>query len=303
MVQENRLHPSDLIMPMFIKEGSHIKHPIQSMPGQYQWSPDQALLTLKEWVRKGVHSIILFGIPEKKDEWGSEGCNPNSFLIKTIQAIKNTFPSLLVISDICFCEYTDHGHCGLIINDDVGNDETLPLIAKQSLIHAQNGSDMIAPSGMMDGMVASIRKELDDHGFTKTPIMSYAVKYASSFYGPFREAAESTPSFGDRKTYQMNGANSDEALHEVQLDIEEGADILMVKPALPYLDILQRLKTRFNCPIAAYQVSGEYSMIKIACEKGLFDEKAIVEESLTSIKRAGANMIISYFTESIIQDL
>lgn len=303
IVQETRLHPSNLIMPIFIIEGKNIKYPIKSMPGQYQWSIDQALIILKQWIGNGVHSIILFGIPENKDEVGNEALTPDGISIKAIKEIKEAFPNLFIISDICFCEYTNHGHCGIIKNKEVDNDETLHLLAKQSLLHVQAGSDMIAPSGMIDGMVGVIRDKLDAHNFQTKPIMSYAVKYASSFYGPFREAVDSGLSFGDRKSYQMHIGNSREAIKEAALDVEQGADILLVKPAQFYLDIIYQLKEKFYLPIAAYQVSGEYLMIKLASAQGVINEKNAVIESLTSMKRAGADIIISYFTESIIKEL
>jgi porphobilinogen synthase len=303
LVQETRLHPSNLVMPIFIKSGNNIKNPIQSMPGQFQYSIDQALIVIKKWISKGVHSILLFAIPQNKDFQGSDALSENGIAAKAIRIIKNTFPDLYLISDICFCEYTDHGHCGVVVNNELDNDATLPLIAKQALIHARSGVDLLAPSGMVDGMVYFIREALDQEGFSNNPIMSYSVKYNSAFYGPFREAVQSTPKFGDRRGYQMNPANAQEALREAKLDIEQGVDILMVKPALLYLDIIKMLSQHFTLPIAAYQVSGEYAAIKIAAQAGVLDERLAILESLLAIKRSGASLLISYFTESIIDKL
>ncbi|SDN69226.1 porphobilinogen synthase [Desulfonauticus submarinus] len=303
IVQETWLRPEDLVQPYFVVETSdkNFSKEITSMPGQFQLS----LFKLEEKVTKavdnGLKSVILFGIPEKKDEIASEAYNPKGIVQQAVHKLKRKFPDLVVITDVCLCEYTSHGHCGIIEDRHVQNDPTLKLLAKTALSHVKAGADIVAPSDMMDGRVKAIREILDKHGFIETPIMSYAVKYASSFYGPFREAAESTPQFGDRKSYQMNPANSNEAILEAKADFTEGADIIMVKPALPYLDILQRLKDSLFCPLAAYQVSGEYAQIKAASLNGWIDEKNVVLESLISIKRAGANLIISYFTEQVLK--
>ncbi len=303
MVRETILTRNDLIQPIFIHYGKGIKNPIPSMPGNYQFSIDQAIPVVKEWWERGIQSIILFGIPEHKDEVGSDSYDENGIIQTSLKALKDAVPEMYIITDVCFCEYTSHGHCGVIKNNDVDNDPTLALLQKQVISHAQAGADMVAPSGMMDGMIGAIREALDESGFEHIPIMSYAAKYASSFYGPFRDAAESAPQFGDRSTYQMDPANSDEAMREVTLDIEEGADIVMVKPALAYLDIIYRVKQEFNMPTAAYQVSGEFSLIKAAAEKGWIDHDRMALESLLSIKRAGADLIISYFAQEIIDKL
>ena len=303
MIRETLLTGADLIMPMFVRHGKNIRNPVRSMPGNYQFSVDQLTENCKILMEKGVHSILLFGIPDQKDETGEVACSPDGIVQQAIRAIKKEIPEMLVIADVCNCEYTSHGHCGTIINGDVDNDSTLATLARQSLSLARAGADMIAPSDMMDGRVTVIRTELDKNGFHNLPVMSYSAKYSSSFYGPFREAAESTPQFGNRATYQMDPANKDEALREVALDIEEGADIVMVKPALSYLDVINEVKNSFNIPVAAYNVSGEFSMVKAAAEKGWIDEKRIVREILTSIKRAGADIIISYHTQDIISEL
>ncbi len=303
MVRETILTADDLIMPLFVRPGVNIKKPISSMPGNYQFSVDLLVENCKELYIKGVKSILLFGIPECKDETGEVACSHDGIVQQAIRAIKKELPNLYVIADVCNCEYTTHGHCGTIINGDVDNDSTLITLAQQSLSLAQAGVDMVAPSDMMDGRVGAIRKLLDENGFKNMPIMAYSAKYASGFYGPFREAAESAPQFGNRSTYQMDPANKNEALREVALDIEEGADIVMVKPALSYLDIISEVKHNFNTPIAAYNVSGEFSMVKAAAEKGWIDEKRVVKEILTSIKRAGADIIISYHTQDIITEL
>lgn len=302
MVRETHLSVNDLIQPLFIKHGDGDKSEITSMPGQYQLSlkdlPDEA----RAIEQSGIRSVILFGIPEHKDAKGSDALNKNGIIAKAIRTIKEVCPNLVVIADTCFCEYTDHGHCGVVDKSQaqmtVDNDKTLTLLAKQAVLQAQAGADIIAPSGMMDGMVAAIRDGLDKAGFFHIPILSYAVKYASAFYGPFRDAAEGAPSFGDRTTYQMDPANRNEALREAELDVEEGADMLMVKPAMNYLDIIYQLKLQFpEMPLAAYQVSGEYAMIKAAAQNNWLDENKIVEESLLAIKRAGADTIISYFAK------
>ncbi len=291
---ETELAPRRLIAPLFVREGRGIKHPISSMPGQAQMSLDVLLQETKTLYRKGISSVLLFGIPAKKDAIGSQAYATNGIVQQALRAIKKAQPDMLLIADLCFCEYTSHGHCGIIKKGDVDNDKTLKLIAKTAVAQAKAGADIIAPSGMMDGMVKTIRHALDKNGFKNTLIMSYAAKYASAFYGPFREAAESAPQFGDRHSYQMNPANAEEALREVALDLEEGADIVMVKPALAYLDIIRRVKEKFNVPVAAYNVSGEYAMVKAAALKGWIDEKRITKEILTSIRRAGADWIITY---------
>lgn len=294
MVRETSLSVNDLIYPLFIEEKSGIKKEIESMPGIFRYSLDKISEELDEVVALGIQSVILFAIPLKKDEIGSEAMNENGIIPQAIRFIKKNYPQLYVVSDICFCEYTNHGHCGIIHNNDVDNDATLLNLNKQVLAHARAGVDMVAPSGMMDGTVASLRDELDENGFTNIPIMGYSVKYASAFYGPFRDAADSTPSFGDRRTYQMDPANRNEAIREAALDVEEGADIIMVKPALSYLDIIRDLKNNFDVPIAAYNVSGEYAMIKAAGKNGWIDEEKVMMEKLISIKRAGADIIITY---------
>lgn len=297
LIRENTLTPDKLILPLFVSFGKGIKKPIKSMPGHYQLSCDRITREAKEAKNLGIGGVILFGIPEKKDKTGSSAYDPKGPVQNAIKAIKDSAPELIVITDVCMCEYTSHGHCGVIKNKEVDNDGTLRLLSKEALSHAQAGADMVAPSDMMDGRVGAIRATLDKAGFSRIPIMSYAAKYASAFYGPFREAAESTPAFGDRRSYQMDPANSDEAIREALLDIEEGADIVMVKPALPYLDIIRRVKDRTGYPVAAYNVSGEFSMLKAAGEKGWLDEKRAMMESLLSIKRAGADIIITYFAK------
>ncbi len=297
MVRETTLSPSDLILPLFVVYGQDVKNPISSMPGHYQLSVDKVVDEAKEIKSLGIPAVILFGIPESKDDSGSSAFDPYGPVQEAVKAIKDAVPELVVITDVCMCEYTSHGHCGIIKDNDVDNDSTLELLAKEALSHAKAGADMVAPSDMMDGRVSAIRSALDDEGFYNVPIMSYAAKFASAFYGPFREAAESTPQFGDRRSYQMDPANSDEAVREVLLDIEEGADIVMVKPALPYLDIIRRVKTEHGYPVAAYNVSGEFSMIKAASEKGWLDGERAMMESLISIKRAGADLILTYFAK------
>jgi len=297
MIRETTLSVDDLILPLFITFGKGRKIAIKSMPGHYQLSVDNLAKEVKEIKSLGIPAVILFGIPEHKDEVGSEAYNPKGVVQHAIKTIKDKAPELIVITDVCMCEYTSHGHCGIIKQGDVDNDATLELLAKEALSHAKAGADMVAPSDMMDGRVAAIRKILDENGFSNIPIMSYAAKYASAFYGPFRDAAESTPQFGDRRSYQMDPANSDEALREVKLDIEEGADIVMVKPALPYLDIIKRIKDEFKYPVAAYNVSGEFAMIKAAEQLGWMDGQKAMMESLISIKRAGADLILTYFAK------
>jgi len=297
LVSETSLSPKNFIYPLFIAPGKNQARPIGSMPGVAQLSVDRAIRECEEAFDLGVPAVILFGIPERKDAVGSEAYAENGIVQQAIRAVKEKLPELLVITDVCLCEYTDHGHCGVVKNGAVDNDATLELLAQEALSHARAGADMVAPSDMMDGRVGAIRQLLDENGFVGTPIMSYAAKYASGFYGPFREAAESTPRFGDRRSYQMDPANADEALREVQLDIEEGADIVMVKPALAYLDIIYRVKQRFGYPVAAYNVSGEFSMIKAAGQNGWIEEERIMMEVLLAIKRAGADMILSYFAK------
>lgn len=294
MVRENHLSSNDFIYPLFIEEGEGIKKEIPSMPGIYRYSIDQLEGELQEIKELGIPSIMLFGIPQKKDAIGSSSWDDEGIVQQATKYIKNNFPEIYVLADVCFCEYTDHGHCGVLHGEEVDNDETLNNLGKQSLSLAKAGVDMIAPSGMMDGMVKTIREALDSNKFIDVPIMSYAVKYASAFYGPFRDAADSTPSFGDRKSYQMDPANRIEALKEAALDVVEGADILMVKPALSYLDILRDLKERHNLPMAAYNVSGEYAMLKAADAKGWIDGEKVMMEKLTSMKRAGADLILTY---------
>ncbi len=295
LIRETRVDVGDLIYPLFIVEGNKLKQEISSMPGQYRLSIDLLPKEAEGIAKLGIPAIILFGIPEKKDEVGSSAYDPRGVIQQAIKAIKKATPELLVITDVCLCEYTSHGHCGVIADGDVDNDKTLELIAKTALSHAQAGADMVAPSDMMDGRVRAIRQALDGDKFQNIPVMAYAAKYASAFYGPFREAAESTPQFGDRRSYQMDPPNWREALREVEQDIAEGADIVMVKPALPYLDVIRKVRDTFNHPLAAYSVSGEYAMVKAAAQQGWLDEKRIVLEMLTAIKRAGADIIITYY--------
>ncbi|MDP3357909.1 MAG: porphobilinogen synthase [Lutibacter sp.] len=299
LVRENRLTVDELIYPLFIEEGTNIETEIVSMPGIKRWSLDRISKELDEVVALDIPAVLLFGIPSKKDEIGSETWNDNGIMQNAIRFIKKNYPSLYVITDVCFCEYTSHGHCGVIHDNDVDNDATLLNIAKQVISHAKAGADMVAPSGMMDGMIATIREALDNTGFYDLPIMSYAVKYASAYYGPFRDAADSAPTFGDRRTYQMDSSNRDEALREATFDDQEGADILMVKPALAYLDIIRDVKNNFDRPVACYNVSGEYAMIKAAAEKGWIDGDRVMMESLLSMKRAGADIIITYFAKDV----
>jgi len=297
LIRETTLEPRNFIYPVFVGPGRDKVQPVASMPGVAQWSVDRLVNECVDVQSLGIPAVILFGIPEQKDAVGSEAYADGGVVQQAIRAIKEKLPDLLVITDVCLCEYTDHGHCGVIKNGDVDNDSTLELLAQEALSHAQAGADVVAPSDMMDGRVGAIRKALDEHGFTQTPIMAYAAKYASGFYGPFREAAESTPQFGDRRSYQMDPANANEALREVELDIREGADIVMVKPALAYLDVIYRVKEKFGYPVAAYNVSGEYSMIKAAGHQGWIDEQRIMMEVLFAIRRAGADMILTYFAK------
>lgn len=298
LVCETRLGVQNLIYPLFVYHGKNLRREIPSMPGQFQLSLDRLDDAVAEAAELGIRAILLFGIPELKDARGSAAARDDGIVQHAIKIARRVAPELLVITDLCFCEYTDHGHCGPLAEIggrlDVDNDATLPLLAEQAVSHARAGADMIAPSGMMDGMVQAIRQGLDQAGFTGVPIMSYAAKFASGYYGPFREAAESTPSFGDRRSYQMDPANTDEAIREVALDLAEGADIIMVKPALAYLDIVYRVKQTFGVPVAAYNVSGEYAMVKAAAANGWIDERRIVLETLTAMKRAGTDMILTY---------
>ncbi len=297
MVRETSLSPDDFIYPFFATYGRGVKKEVSSMPGCFQESIDELAKTAKEVYSLGIPSVMLFGIPEFKDEKGSEAYNDKGIVQNAIRAIKDMTPDLYVITDVCMCEYTTHGHCGIIENGDVANDPTLELLAMEAVSHAKAGADMLAPSDMMDGRVEALRLALDEEGFSDLPIMSYAAKYASAFYGPFREAAESTPQFGDRRSYQMDPSNRREALKEVALDIEEGADIVMVKPALSYLDIISDVRDSFDVPVAAYNVSGEYSLVKAAAQLGWIDGERMMMEILTSIKRAGADMILTYFAK------
>ncbi len=299
MVRENRLHRDDLILPLFVVEGEGVRQPVSSMPGVHRFSVDQVVTECKEVADAGVPSVILFGVPDEKDARGSGADAAGGITQRAIEAIKSQVPDLVVMTDVCLCEYTDHGHCGLIEGDTVSNDSSVARLAATALSHAQAGADIVAPSDMMDGRVAAMRTLLDDHGFEETPILSYAAKFASAYYGPFREAAESTPAFGDRRAYQMDPPNRREALREMRLDLEEGADALMVKPALPYLDILADARREFDVPLAAYHVSGEYAMIHAAAERGWIDGERAMEEALISIKRAGADWILTYAAKDI----
>lgn len=295
MVRETVLTADDLIYPMFVVPGQNFKREISAMPGQYQLSADTFVRELDHISTLGIRAVILFGIPENKDPHGLASCHPEGIVQQAVRAAKKEFPGLVVITDVCLCEYTSHGHCGVIRDGEVQNDETLDILARQALSHVEAGADMVAPSDMMDGRVAAIRRILDENGFGGTPVMSYAAKYASGFYGPFREAAESAPQFGDRRGYQMDPSNVREAMHETALDDREGADILMVKPALSYLDVIAKVRARFDRPVAAYNVSGEYSMVKAAARNGWIEEQRVALEILTSIKRAGADLILTYW--------
>ncbi len=301
LVRETALSVNDLIYPMFVVHGRDTATEISAMPGCYQYSIDNLIKAAKELAALGIPGTILFGVPASKDPFGLEAYADDGIIQQAVHAIKDAVPDLLVMTDVCLCEYTDHGHCGVVEAGEVQNDPTLELLVQESLSHARAGADVIAPSDMMDGRVGAIRTALDENGYENIPIMAYAAKYASAFYGPFREAAESTPQFGDRRSYQMDPANAEEALREVSLDIEEGADVLMVKPALSYLDIIHRVKTEFQVPVAAYNVSGEYAMVKAAAQNGWIDEERVALELLTSIKRAGADMILTYFAKSVVE--
>ena len=303
MVRETRVTADDLVLPLFVTPGSAVENEVGSMPGVFQQSVDKAAERAARAFDAGVPAVLLFGIPESKDARGSEALREDGVVQQAVRAIKVAAPELVVVTDVCLCEYTDHGHCGVLDGERVVNDATLEILAAEALSHARAGADVVAPSDMMDGRVGAIRETLDDDGFEDTAILSYAAKYCSGFYGPFREAAESAPQFGDRRSYQMDPANAREALREVELDLEEGADMVMVKPALPYLDVVRAVRDEFDVPLAAYQVSGEYSMIKAAGRAGWLDEARIAEETLTSIKRAGADMIITYFALDVAATL
>jgi porphobilinogen synthase len=298
-VRETRLSASGLVYPMFACPGKNVRVEVSSMPGIYQQSPDRIVEECREVAGLGVPAVILFGLPEHKDETGSEAADPHAAVQRSIEAIRKAKLDLLVATDVCLCEYTSHGHCGVIKDGEILNDPSIALLADAALSHARAGADIVAPSDMMDGRVAAIRRKLDDHGFTDIAILSYAAKYCSAFYGPFREAAQSAPQFGDRRSYQMDPANAREALREVALDLEEGADIIMVKPALPYLDIIQRVRERFDVPVAAYNVSAEYSMVKAAARNGWIDEQRTVLEIMTSIQRAGASIVLTYHAKDV----
>jgi len=297
MIRETALSVDDLIYPMFVIHGKNVRKEISSMPGNFQFSVDHLIKEAKTVHGLGIPAVILFGIPKTKDEMGSGAYDDRGIIQTAVRALKDKVPDLMVITDVCLCEYTSHGHCGIVENGEVLNDPTLELLAREAVSHARAGADMVAPSDMMDGRVGAIRDALDEEGFEAIPIMSYAVKYASAFYGPFRDAAESPPKFGDRSSYQMDQANTREAMREAELDASEGADILMVKPALPYLDIIYRVREEFDLPVAAYNVSGEYAMLKAAAKLGWLDEKKVMMESLTAIKRAGADMILTYWAK------
>ena len=301
MARETTLTPADLVAPLFVCHGEKVRRPIASMPGHAQLSVDEAAREAEALAALGVGGVILFGLPASKDAEGREAYAANGIVPKALRALKKAAPDLLLWADVCLCEYTDHGHCGVLngAGDQVDNDRTLPLLARAAVAYAEAGADLIAPSDMMDGRVGAIRRALDEAGRTDTPIVAYSAKYASAFYGPFREAAESAPQFGDRRGYQMDPANADEALREVALDLEEGADMVMVKPALPYLDVIRRVKERFGVPVAAYNVSGEFAMIKAAAQQGWLDGERAALESLTSIRRAGADVILTYFAKEI----
>ena len=303
MIRETEISVNDLILPLFAINGKGIKNPIASMPGQYQLSIDNLVKTAQKAFDLGIPAIMLFGIPDKKDPLGTSAYAKNGIVQKATSALKNKIPDLIVITDVCLCQYTDHGHCGIIKNNIIDNDASLDLLALTALSHAKAGADMVAPSDMMDGRVAEIRNLLDENSFTNIPIMSYSAKYCSAYYGPFRQAADSAPKFGDRRTYQMDPANAVEAIREVTMDIEEGADIIMIKPALPYLDIICRIRDEIDLPVAAYNVSGEYAMIKAADKMGWIDGKKVMMETLISIKRAGADMILTYFAIEAAKEL
>lgn len=299
LVRENRVDTGDLVYPIFVVEGTGIKQGISSMPGIFRFSPDKLDSEVEEVVRVKIPAVLLFGLPEHKDEVGSSAYDPEGVIQQAVRTIKKSVPELLVFTDVCLCQYTSHGHCGIVVGDQIDNDQTLPLLAKTALSHAEAGADIVAPSDMMDGRVKAIREMLDANGFQHIPILSYAAKYASAFYEPFREAAESAPQFGDRRSHQMDPSNVREALREVEQDIAEGADIIMIKPALAYLDVIRQVRNTFNYPLAAYNVSGEYAMVKAAVRQGWLDERKVVLEILTAIKRAGADIIITYHAKEV----
>ena len=301
MVRESTMSPSNFIYPMFVTHGQGLRQPIEPMPGCFHFSIDQLVLDVAEAAALGIPGVLLFGLPAEKDPAGSEGYDPEGIIQEAVRAIKKEVPAMMVITDVCMCEYTDHGHCGIIDNGKVDNDATLELLARTAVTQVQAGADMVAPSAMMDGQVKAIRDSLNDHGYEDVPVMGYAAKYASAFYGPFRVAAGSTPQFGDRRSYQMDPANAREAMREIESDIAEGADIVMVKPAMSYMDVIRRARERFDHPLAAYNVSGEYSMVKAAGSQGWIDEKRIILELLTSIRRAGADFILSYHAKEVSQ--
>jgi porphobilinogen synthase len=303
MIRETKLSVDNLIYPLFAVPGAKVKKPIDSMPGIFQMSVDHLIRETQRVKALGIPAVLLFGIPDKKDAIASGAMAKDGIIQQAIRGIKEKIPDILVITDVCLCEYTDHGHCGMLEKGDVANDATIEVLAETAISHAKAGADMVAPSAMMDGQIAALREGLDDAGFDTLPIMAYSAKYASCFYGPFREAAESTPAFGDRRAYQMDPANSDEAMREITLDVAEGADIIMVKPALAYLDVIRRAKEEFDLPLAAYNVSGEYSMIKAAAQMGWIDGERAMLESVTAIRRAGADMIITYFAPDIAKIL
>jgi porphobilinogen synthase len=297
LVRETQLAPDDFILPLFACPGQGVRKPISSMPGNFQLSIDELVKECAEALKLGIGGVILFGIPESKDEKASGAYDDDGIVQQAVRAVKRELPKLLVITDVCNCEYTSHGHCGLVVDGEVQNDPTLEWLAKAAVSHARAGADIVAPSDMMDGRVAAMRKALDESGFLNRPILAYAAKYASAFYGPFREAAESTPQFGDRRSYQMDPANAREAMREIELDLEEGADMIMVKPAMPYLDIIRQARNRFEAPLGAYQVSGEFSMLMAAIQNGWLDRDRTILESLTAIRRAGADFVLTYFAK------
>jgi porphobilinogen synthase len=298
-VRENHLLPSDMIAPLFVVEGRDVRNPIGSMPGQAQLSIDRLLVEVGELIAAGVPGMLLFGIPSEKDAEATGAWDENGIVQRAVSEVKDRYPDFLVVTDVCACEYTDHGHCGILVDGEVDNDRTLPLLARTALSHARAGADIVAPSDMMDGRIQAIRAALDDDGYVATPILSYAAKYASAFYGPFREAAESTPAFGDRRSHQMDPGNVREAMREIEIDVREGADMIMVKPALPYLDVIRAARERFDLPLSAYNVSGEYAMVKAAAERGWIDEQRVTLETLLSMKRAGAERIFTYHAREV----
>jgi len=298
LVRETRLEPSQMVLPLFVCPGEGVRREIGSMPGNFQLSADQLMAECEEVLALGVGGVILFGLPETKDELASGAYSEDGIVQRALRAVKREFPNLLVMTDVCNCEYTSHGHCGMVVDNDVDNDASLDWLARTAVSHARAGADIVAPSDMMDGRVGAIRTALDQAGFSRIPILSYAAKFASVFYGPFREAADSTPQFGDRRSYQMDPANAREAMREIELDLEEGADMIMVKPAMPYLDLIREARTRFDVPLSAYQVSGEFAMIVAAAQKGWIDQERAMMESLTSIRRAGADFILTYFAKA-----